>query len=185
MIHTFFDVVPTLEKGLDAAEKMFAIDPKLGRVEIQGKGSKKLYYIITLEEDNTFDIQSSKDKPLISMQYGNVPITKGNIADNRAYIRAKLFGETEKYKEPEELNIGDIVLIDKINENGFRGYVKVIEKDGYIYKGVSITHADNPQRQDYQVKNATQKFSIGNVSDNPSIQDEENLKNYKTRIKNQ
>jgi len=185
MLHTLFDSVPTLEKGLDAAEKMYAVDPKLGRVEIQGKASRKLYYIVTLEEDGTFDIQSSKEQPLSSMQFSNVSLVEGSIADNRGYIRAKLFGETEKYKDPEELFIGDIVAIDKSNENGFRGYVKVIEKDGYIYKGVSITHADNPTRQDYQVKNATQKFSIGNVTDKVSIQDEENLKNYKTRIKNQ
>ena len=185
MYHTFLDVAPTLEKSLDSAEKMFAIDPELGRVEIQGKKSRKLYYIVTLNDDGTFDIQSSKNTPLSSMQFSNVAITEGSIADNRNYIRAKLFGETEKYKEPEELFIGDIVLINKSNENGFKGYVKVTEKDGYIYKGVSITHADNPARQDYQVKNATQKFSIGNISDNPSIQDEENLKIYKTRIKNQ
>jgi hypothetical protein len=185
MLHTLFDVVPTLEKGLDAAEKMYAVDPKLGRVEIQGKASRKLYYIVTLDDDGTFDIQSSKEQPLTSMQFSNVSVTQGSIADNRGYIRAKLFGETEKYQEPEQLNIGDIVAINKSNENGFRGYVKVIEKDGYIYKGVSITHADNPSRQDYQVKNATQKFSFGNVTDKVSIQDEENLKNYKTRIKNQ
>jgi hypothetical protein len=164
---------------------MFAVDPKLGRVEIQGKDSRKLYYVITLNEDGTYDIKSSKNEPLQSMQFSNVSVNQGSIADNRGYIRAKLFGETEKYKEPEELNIGDIVLIDKVNENGYRGYVKVIEKDGYVYKGVSISHADNPARQDYQIKNSTQKFSIGNVSDSPSIQDEENLKTYKTRIKNQ
>jgi hypothetical protein len=185
MLHTLYDAVDSLEKGLNASEKMFAVDPKLGRVEIQGKDSRKLYYVITLNEDGTYNIKSSKNEPLQSMQFSNVSVNQGSIADNRGYIRAKLFGETEKYKEPEELNIGDIVLIDKVNENGYRGYVKVIEKDGYVYKGVSISHADNPARQDYQVKNATQKFSIGNVSDSPSIQDEENLKIYKTRIKNQ
>ena len=185
MLHTLFDVVPTLERGLKTAENMYKVDPKLGRVEVQGKATRKLYYIITLSEDGTYDIKSSQNETLNSLQFSNVADIESPISDNRAYIRAKLFGETDNYKEPEDLKIGDIVLIDKVKENGFRGYVKVIEKDGYIYKGVSITHADNPARQDYQVKNSTQKFSVGNVTDKVSIQDEENLKNYKIRIKNQ
>jgi len=185
MLHTLFDVVPTLERGLKTAENMYKVDPKLGRVEVQGKATRKLYYIITLSEDGTYDIKSSQNETLNSLQFSNVADIESPISDNRAYIRAKLFGETDNYKEPEDLKIGDIVLIDKVKENGYRGYVKVTEKDGYIYKGVGITMADNPARQDFQIKNATQKFSIGNVSDNPSIQDEENLKIYKTRIKNQ
>lgn len=185
MLNVLFDVVPTLEKALLAAQNMYEVDKELGRVEVQGKKTRKLYYIITLNDDGSLEIQSSENQQLNSLQYSNVAVTKGTIADNRAYVRAKLFGEKEKYKEPGELNIGDIVLIDKTMENGFRGYVKVIEKNGFLYKGVSLTHADNLTKQDFQIKNATQKFSIGNVIEEPTIQDEEILKNYKTRIKNQ
>jgi len=182
MYHQLFDVVPTMDKAFKAVDNMFQVNPKLGRAEIQGKGTKKLYYIITMNDDGTLNIESSQDKELVSMQVSNTAIINEGFSE-----RVNIFNKPEE-KEiiPEvDLTIGDIVLIDKTKENGFRGYVKIVDKQNDIYSGVALSHADNPMRQEYQVKNATQRFGKHNLTQRASIHDEETLKNYKIRLKNQ